>query len=187
VQNHLEQRRLFLEMERDLQGTTKQFLEEGLEAQPDSPAKFRKLARCLELLQVHLKERDFQMEPVLHYLYGRNLDATHDRAHTICIRCKKLLDANPGDQPLGESEFEELLDLVAAEERDALAAYGLALDQKTITRAACQARLGPGREDVWMDRRGEQLRNAIDRKQRVINDLLKILGLVGRSARRGKK
>lgn len=187
VQNHLMRRRLFLEMERDLEGTTKQFLEEGIYTLPDSPAKFRKLANCLELLQAHLRGADFQMEPVLHYLYGKDLDATHDRAHTICIRCRKLIEAKPGEQPLGGPEFEELLDLVAAEEKDALTAYGLALDEKTMTRAACQARLGPTREDVWMDRRGEQLRIAIDRKQRVITELLKALGLIEGPARKGKQ
>jgi len=182
VQNHLERRRLLLEIERDLQGTTSQFLEQGLYNLPDSPAKFHKLANCLELLQTHLSERDFKMEPVLHYLYGKDLNATHDRAHTICIRCRKLLSAKPGEQLLAEAEFEDLLDLIAREEQDALTAYGLAPDQKTMTRAACQARLGPTREDLWMDRRGKLLRRAIDRKQWVITGLLQTLGLAGQQA-----
>ena len=177
MQNHLVRRRLFLEIERDLQATARQVLAEGLESLPDSPAKFRRQADLLELLRFRLEKRDFKVEDVLHYLYGKGLNTKHDRAHAICASCRTLIEAKPGEQPLGDSAFQELLDIVEAEEQEAITAYGLALDEKTMTRAACQARLGPTHEDLWMDRRGERLRQAIDRKQWVIIGLLQAFGL----------
>jgi hypothetical protein len=87
-----------------------------------------------------------------------------------------------GREPLSDEQFEGLLDLVVAEEQDVITAYRLELDQKTMTRAACLGRLGPTRDDLWMDRRGVQLRQAIDRKQWVIIGLLQTLGLTRRSA-----
>jgi hypothetical protein len=177
AQNNLAQRRLIADALGDLRGTAKQFLEEGLQNLPDSPAKFRKQAECLELLAWKLNRREFDFDANLNYLYGKDLDPTNDRAHTICVRCRKLMDAKPGEEPLSEAAFQVLLDLVETEKQEVLLAYALTLGEKTMTRTDCQALLGPSHKDLWMDRRGDQLRRAIDRKLLLITRLLKMYGL----------
>jgi hypothetical protein len=163
-------------MERALPGRAREVLETGLDGLGDSPAKFKKLSECLDLLKDHLAKRDFDVGPILRLLYGEKLDPGSDRAQTICIRCRKLMSAQ-GQDALSADEFEELLELVGQEQQDALNAYGLQLDQKTMTRSARLARLGSGRDDRWMNQQGERLRQAIDRKQWVITGLLQTLGL----------
>jgi len=183
-QNDLERRRKFYEMGRELSGTLKQIAEQGLQGSPPSPAKFKQQMDALGALREQLTQRQFgpELGLLLRHLYGKDLDPQFPRAQTICIRCERLM--NPGgSEPLSEEQFEGLLDLVAIEEQDAITAYGLEMDGKTMTRAACLGRLGPTRDDHWMDRRGERLRQAIDRKQWVIIGLLQTLGLAARSVR----
>jgi hypothetical protein len=178
AQNKLTQLRLAAEMERDLQGNVQQYLAGGLQGLPDSPAKLRMQFECLEGLLLKLNRRDFTLlKTELTYLYGKDLSATSDRAETICLFCRRLMEPTPGEEPLGEEEFQRLLDLVNAEELQIAGDYGLARDEKTMTRTACLAHLGPTHESLWMDRQGERLRQAIDRKQWVIIGLLQAFGL----------
>jgi len=173
-QSDIERRRAFYEMQRALPGKSSEVIESGLYGLQDSPAKFKKTAECLELLKIHLEDRNFDVEPILRLLYGKALDPGSDRAQTICLRCKRLMAQK--DQPaLSADAFEELKELVDEEQRDALTAYGLHLDQKTITRSGRLALLRSGREDRWMNLQGERLRQAIDRKQRIITALLRTL------------
>ena len=173
-QSDIERRRAYYEMERDLPGKADEILEHGVCGLLDSPAKFKKAAEGLDLLKLHLAERNFDMEPILRLLYGKDLDPGSDRARTICIRCRKLMSPK-SEPPLTADEFEELTELVEQEQRDALTAYGLHLDEKTITRSRRLALLGSIREDRWMNQQGERLRQAIDRKQWVITGLLQAI------------
>jgi hypothetical protein len=66
---------------------------------------------------------------------------------------------------------------VDQEYQGAQTAYGLQPDEKLMTRSACLARLRPRRQDLWMDRLGDQFRRANDRKHRWIAGLLRVLGL----------
>ncbi|HEY6292509.1 MAG TPA: hypothetical protein VI455_13255 [Terriglobia bacterium] len=176
-QNDLKRRLLFHQMDRELPATMKEIAEGGLQHQEDSAGKFKEQMKYLAALKLKLTRRDFNLKFLLHNLYGKELDPKYARAQTICIRCERLM--NPaGREPLSHEQFEGLLDLVAAEEQDAITAYRLELDQKTMTRAACLGRLGPTRHDIWMNLQGERLRQAIDRKQWVITGLLKAMGLI---------
>ena len=58
-----------------------------------------------------------------------------------------------------------------------MAAWEQALSERRITSAESQARLASTREDHWMNRQGDRLRQAIDRKMRFAPILLKMLGL----------
>jgi len=183
-QNDIERRSRFHQMEQELPLTMKELSEGGLQQQDPSPAKFKEQISALGALKEKLLKRQFDAELglLLRHLYGKSLDPRFPRAQTICIRCERLMDP-AGADPLSEEQFEGLLDLVAAEEQSALTAYGLELDKRTMTRAACLGRLGPTRQDLWMNLQGERLRQAIDRKQRVINGLLLALGLTARTAK----
>jgi len=183
-QNDIERRSRFYQMEQELPLTMKELSEGGLQQQDPSPAKFKEQINALGALKEKLLKRQFDAELglLLRHLYGKNLDPRFPRAQTICIRCERLMDP-AGADPLSEEQFEGLLDLVAAEEQSALTAYGLELDKRTMTRAACLGRLGPTRDDIWMNLQGERLRQAIDRKQRVINGLLQALGLTARTGK----
>jgi hypothetical protein len=155
-QTDIECRRSYQEMQRDLQGTAQELLKNGLCRQPESAARFKKQAECLDILKDHLTRRDFNFGLILRYLYGQELNPPSDRALTICARCQKL--ANPETRPsLTGEEFEELLNVLEEELRDALLAYALCLDEKTMTRVARLARLGPTRDDHWTNRHAERL------------------------------
>ena len=173
----IERRRQFYDMDRDLKGGLKEMLEGGLIGLENSGGKFKKVAVYLAALKEHLDRREFgSIAPILQTLYGKDLNPGYDRAQTICIRSERLMNPQEGE-PVSEAEFRNLLELVEAEEQDAATAYGLHLDEKTMTRSACLAQLGPTRQDYWRDRRGERLRQAIDRKQWLILSLLQQLGL----------
>ncbi|HEV2424914.1 MAG TPA: hypothetical protein VGZ29_08810 [Terriglobia bacterium] len=206
-QNDIERRKRYQEMQTDLPGTTQDLADRGLCRLDDSAAKFRRQAECLELLKKHLQNRDFDIEHILHVLWGKDLQPVQDRAQIICIRCRKLLP--PQDEDLGEpascppedpgarpswppeppgaratrpritkKELQLLIDLVEDEYRVAMNAYLLKLDEKTMTRFECLAGLGATTlEDQRLQRQGQTLRQAIDRKQRVINAVLRMLGL----------
>jgi len=176
--NKIAQMRLTAEVQRDLQGNVKQYLEGGYQSLPDSPAKFRKQFECLDSLILKLNRRDFNLKTELTYLYGKDFAPATDRAETICFLCRQLMDPTPGEEPLSEDQYQHLLDLVHEEQADVAGYYGLARDEKMMTRTECLALLGPTHEDLWMDRRGEQLRRAIDRKQWVIIGLLQAYGLM---------
>jgi hypothetical protein len=175
-QNDVERRRRYQEMERDLPGTTQEVLAHGLCRLPDSPAKFQKLAEYLQLLKQHLEDRDFEIDHILQMLYGKNVEPDHVRAQTICIRCRKL---EPGKMtPVKKRDLGLLVGTVEKEYRDAMNAYLLKLEEKTMTRFACLAGLGVNSiEDQRMHCQGQWLRQAIDRKQKVITDLLKAFRL----------
>lgn len=176
----LERRRLFYAMDRDLKGGLKEVLDAGLISLEDSGGKFKKIAIYLGTLKEHLNHHEFgALAPVLQNLYDKDLNPGYDRAQTICIRCERLMNPKEGE-PVSEAEFQNLLELVEAEEQDAATAYGLHLDEKTMTRSGRLAQLGPTQQDYWMDRRGERLRQAIDRKQWLILSLLQQFGLANR-------
>jgi hypothetical protein len=180
-QTDIERRQWYYEMERALAGKAGEVLERGLDGLEDSAAKFKKQTECLDLLKSRLVERKFDLGPVLRLLYGEKLDPGSDRAQTICIRCGRLMSPKGQDALTGD-EFQELLELVDDELRGALTAYGIQLDQKTMTRAGRLARLRSERDDRWMNLQGERLRQAIDRKQWVITGLLQTLCRAGGSS-----
>lgn len=176
-QNKHTQLRLAAEFERDLRGNIKLYMEGGLQSLPDSPAKFRMQVQCLEELLWKLNQRDFDLKTQLTYLYGKDFAADTDRAETICFNCRRLMEPS-GEEPLSEDEFQRLLDHIRAEQGEIAGDHGLVREEKTMTRTACLALLGPTHDDLWMDRRGDQLRRAIDRKQWVIIGLLQAFGLM---------
>ena len=173
-QADLERRRLLHEMQAELPGTAQEIFANGLIHCPDSPAKFETMADCLAVVKDHLERRDFDLKDMLQKLYGRGLNPDQARAQMICYRCDDLMKG----QALEERWFEVLLKDVAKEEAAARQSCVLLLDGKTMTRAACAARLGPtSEEDVRLMRQGERLRQAIDRKQRVITGVLRMQAL----------
>ena len=175
-QSDIERRRRFHDMERDLQGTAEEIFKGGLCRQPDCAAKSREQVEALEILKDRLARRDFEMGSALRFLYGKDLNPPSDRARTISIRCAKLMDPEKRST-LSAEYFEELQNLVEREQQDALTGYGLQQDEKTMTRAACLARLAPTRDDHWMNRHAERLRHDIDRKLKLILSLLEMYGL----------
>jgi len=173
-QADLEKRRLYHAMEGELWATAQEILQEGLVSHPDSPAKFKMQADRLRALKNQIEKRDFNIEALLHSLYGRQLNPKSARAQTICIRCSRLMKG----ESLSQYEFEDLLWMIEEEEAWARRAHVLELDDRTMSRAACMAKLGPlCREDNWLIRQCEGLRQAIDRKQGVITRLLQSPGL----------
>lgn len=184
-QNDVERRRRYQETQTDLPGTAQERAERGLCRMDETPARFQRQADCLSMLKNHLQKRDFDIEHLLQALWGKDLQPDDDRAQTICFRCKKLMPSqgkDPGARPSGphvtKKELQPLIDLIDEEYRDAMNAYLLKLDEKTMTRFECLAGLGPTTlEDQRMYREGQSLRQAIDRKQRVINTLLRMFGL----------
>jgi hypothetical protein len=177
AQNKHTQLRLAAEFERDLRGNIKKYMEGGLQSLPDSPAKFRMQFQCLQELLWKLNRRDFDLKTQLTYLYGKDFAPDTDRAETICFFCRRLMEPTPGDDPVSEEDFQRLLDRVHEEEEEIAGEHGLVREEKTMTRTACLALLAPTREDLWMDRQGERLRQAIDRKQMLIMRLLKLYGI----------
>jgi hypothetical protein len=175
-QGQIELRKRLHKLQVDLPAKVAEVFEKGLAGLDDSPAKTKHQVQCLYLLKQHLERHDLDIEPILEKLYGKELDPPSERAQTICIRCRHLLDREQ-NQPVGDAEFDSLLDLVALEEQDAISAYGLYLDQTSLPLSARLARLGPGDPDRSMTLHGERLRQAIDRKQRVIIGLLRLLRL----------
>jgi hypothetical protein len=175
-QSDLERRRRYHQMERDLAATAKDLLERGLCRLDDSPAKFKKQADCFLVLKEHLRRRDFNVGHLLEALWGKDLEPDRDRAQTICIRCQKLMTAEGSGAR--KKDLDSLASLVDEEYRDAMASWALKLDENTMTRFACLAGLGVTTlEDQRMRREGQSLRQAIDREQRVINSVLRTLGL----------
>ena len=136
-------------------------------------ARARKMVEYFRMLQGCLAERDFDVDPILTALYGRDHNPDSEEGLIICIQCQRLGKKNG----LTEDEFKELLRLVAAKARDALEDYTVYLDQATMPEAACVARLKQRPQDRAMSLHGERLRQAIDRKQWVITGLLRALGL----------
>ena len=173
-QNDVERRRRYQEMERDLAATAQQQLERGLCQVDDSPAKFKRMAEYFVLLKQHLQRRNFNVSNILSMLYGQKVEPRHDRAQTICIGCQKLMSGKVPDPP--RRDLELLIGLIEEEYREAMRTYLLKLDENTMTRFACLAGLGVNTiADQRMQRQGQWLRQAIDRKQKVITDLLKVL------------
>jgi len=174
-QADIEKRRNYHEMEADLPGTIEQIFQNGVVASADSPAKFKMELECLDELKSRLEKRDFShLEATLYNLYGLALNPAFAQLQTICIRCDRLMKG----QELSEADFQGVLKKVEKERKRAGEAYVLQLDAKTMTRAACVTQLGPSyEEDNWLDRRGERLRHAIDRKMWLINGLLQTFGL----------
>jgi len=175
-QNDVERRKRYQEMQADLPGTPQEQVERGLCRMDDSAAKFKRQAECLEILKKHLEHRDFDIEHVLHVLWGNELQPDNYRAQIICIRCRKLMSSE--GKGVTKKQLQPLIELIDEEYRDAMSSYLLKLDEKTMTRFACLAGLGATTvEDQRLLRQGQSLRQAIDRKQRVINSVLRMLGL----------
>lgn len=174
-QGNIERRQRLHDLIRDLPGTNKEMVEKGLEGLPESPARTKKLVECLSMLGSALDRRDYDIGAVLRTIYGKELVPASDRAMIICIQGRRLM--NERRKPLSDFEFEDLRKLVALEQQDAVAAYGLYVDHATLPEAACVARLRQTADDRAMTLQGERLRQAIDRKQWVIIGLLQALGL----------
>jgi len=174
-QNQIERRQRLHNLLKDIPVSNEEMLEKGLAGLPESPARTKKLVECLSMLGSALDRRDFDVGPVLRSIYGKELYPASDRALIICIQCRRLM--NEKRKPLSDEEFEELRHLVELEQQDAVAAYGLCVDHATMPEAACVARLSQTPADRAMSLQGERLRQAIDRKQRVIVSVLRLLGL----------
>jgi len=175
-QGKIERRRRLHELTKDLAITDEQAVAKGVQGLPESAARAKKMAQYLAMIQACLAEQNFDVGPILTALYGKEHNPDSDEGMIICMQCDRLSKSKQGNG-LTEDEFKQLLRLVAAEARDALAAYTLYLDEATMPEAACVARLKLTREDRAMSLHGERLRQAIDRKQRVIISLLRALGL----------
>jgi molybdenum cofactor guanylyltransferase len=185
-QSDIERRQRFYEMDRDLQGTGEEIFKQGLCGQPDCAAKFKRQVDCLGILKNHLLRRDFDMASILHYLYGKDMNPTSDRGQTICLGCETLMDPEKRSS-VTDGQLESLLNTVEDEEQAALMAYALQLDQKSMSRVARLARLAPSRDDHWMNRHAERLRHDIDRKLKLILNLLEMYGLEERPGRRSSR
>ena len=90
-------------------------------------------------------------------------------------------ESTEGADESRQEALKDLMEMVEEEERRAMTAWQLALYEGRITNAAGQARLAPKREDHWMNRQGDRLRQAIDRKMRFTPVLLRSLGLANES------
>ena len=86
----LQRRRLFYEMERDMLSPAKEVFASGLQYLPDSPAKFKEQAEALEILTFKLRQNEYNLENVLHKLYGERLEAVSSQAQVIVVRCKAM-------------------------------------------------------------------------------------------------
>jgi len=82
ARNKIAQMRLEAEVQRELQGNVKQYLDGGYQSPPDSAAKFHKQFECLDGLIVKLERRHFNLKTELTYLYGKDLGPNTDRAET---------------------------------------------------------------------------------------------------------
>ena len=181
-QTELEMRRRQRDVDRELEPVATDIFETGLCRVPDSLARVKDQHECLLALKVHLRQRDFAaMEPVLWRLYGKGLHPDHERGQIICIQCRTCMKA---EDPycLSDEQLNQVIGLVEAEERDTLEAQEIALNERQISIAAAKARLALTRDDHWMNRQRDRLRQAIDRKMRFTPALLQVLGLA-RSAR----
>ena len=175
-QADIELRRRLHKLQQDLPKTAQEVFDKGLAGLDESPARVQQQVQCLWMLREHLERRDFDMEPILHKLYGNALSPGSDRAEIICARCDRLM--HPEDrEPLTDEQYEGLIGLVALEQRDATSAYGLYLDDASMPPRARLASLAPTEDHRAMSLEGERLRHAIDRKQWVIIGLLQALGL----------
>jgi len=177
-QSDIELRRRLHKLQQDLPKTAQEVFDKGLAGIEESPARVKQQIQCLWMLRQHLESHDFDMEPILHKLYGQALSPGSDRAEIICSRCDRLM--HPEDrEPLTDEQYDGLIGLVALEQRDATSAYGLYLDDAGMPRPVRLSRLASTRKNRVMSLEGQRLRQAIDRKQWVITGLLQTMG-VGR-------
>jgi hypothetical protein len=131
----------------------------------------------LGMLNQSIEQGKFdELDAVLERLDGRELKPESERALLICGGCRALMK-HPGFDALPEDGLKDLLARVQAEYHDVMEAWGLELLENSVTAAARRARLAPTREDHWMNRQGDRLRQAIDRKMKFTVTLLKVLGL----------
>jgi hypothetical protein len=179
-QTQLEMRRWRREMDRELGATVGNIFDEGLCRLPDSLGKFSEQHDCLIALKYKLGQREFaDLDPSLRRLYGDRLAPDHERGQMICGYARRLMELQDG-QPPDENDINSLSILLEAERRDVVEAWEIAFDDKKMTQAATRARLAPTREDHWMNRQVDRLRQAIDRKMRFTPILLRALGLAYR-------
>jgi hypothetical protein len=170
-QNSLKVRRLYLEMDRELDVPPKDVFEKGLCNIEDSLAKLRMQVDALTVLKTQLQRRDFQaIGPALRQLYSDHLKPRHERGELICIDCRRLMD--PQGEPFSDQDLKLLLRLVDREIEDAMETYRLALDEKTKTFEARVAELAPTREEHWLNVQIDRLRRAVDRNKRLLPKLL---------------
>jgi hypothetical protein len=181
-QSELEIRRRQREVDRELEPVVTDVFETGLSRMADSLARVKDQHESLLALKLYLRRREFAaMDPVLRRLYGKGLHPDHERGQIICIQCRTCMKA---EDPycLSDEQLNQLIGLVEAEERDTLEAQEIALSERQVSIAAAKARLALTRDDHWMNRQRDRLRQAIDRKMRFTPALLQVLGLA-RSSR----
>ncbi len=191
-QTAIKERRQCRDRDREVGATAKDVYQTGLYRLPDSPGKLRHQYACLAALKGALQEGVFDdIKGVLTRLYGEDLWPDHERGQLICIECQRLMDPENLKQiaarlhvdaeqlpaPLTEDGMQALIKRVEEEKNDVMSAWELALIERTLTDSAKRARLAPTREDHWMNRQGDRLRMAIDRKMRFTVTLLNALGL----------
>ena len=189
-QTLLEQRRRELESDRELRATFSEILNTGLCRMTDSCGKFNAQCDALATIRELVRLGNFaDLKMPLARLYGLKLEPDTDCGMMICACARRLMppeqdsdgeqDEEPeaGNEESRQEALKDLMELVQAEERKVMAAWELALYERRMTSAASQARLAPTREDHWMNRQGDRLRQAIDRKLRFTPILLKMLGL----------
>jgi len=174
-QNELEMARRLQEIARDLPRISRET--QGLYRVEDSVAKFEAIINSLMLLdsQLHKRKINGDTDNVVKSLYGWDLNSDHDRGQEICYRWQALLSRK--SRPTRKA-IQHLRDLVAIELQDARFAHTLRRNEKDMTPCACMAGLEANTiEEQRMFRHGQALRQAVDRKQGVINRLLRVLGL----------
>ena len=191
-QGELEEQKRRFEQDREVSATAPNLFEKGLCRQPDSSGKFRNQSELLILLRDSLRLRQYDgLEDVLARLYGEDLAPDHERGVLICVNCRHLMKPK-GDEPKDDDEFNTLLTLIEDEHRDVMKAWDIEIRSKRFTQAEKRTRLAATKEDHWMNRQGDRLRQAIDRKLRFTVTLLQVLGLAQkkqptRLTKRGRK
>jgi len=176
-QVEIEVSRRRFQMDREVGATAPNLFEKGLCRQPDSSGKFRNQSECLTFIKGSLWRREFSdLQAPLERLYGKDLIPEHERGQIIGAACLDLMKPQ-GDKPPDDDEIKQIMMMIDDEHRDVMRAWELEILEKTITESEKRGRLAPTREDHWMNRQGERLRQAIDRKMKFTVALLKVLGL----------
>lgn len=180
-QTELEKHRRLEETERDLPSFTPEA--RALYHLPDSPGKFRAIADNLMLIDNQFRRRkiDSDTDVLLRFVYGPDFKSDHQHGQEICVLWQRLIS---GKRRATKNEIKRLRVLVQVERAQAELDYQLRLNEKSMTPCACMAGLEASTlEEQRMNRHGQALREAIDRKQNVINRLLRVLGLASPEVR----
>ncbi len=147
--------------------------EVGLDGMKDSAAKFRQMLASLASLVEALERRDVSagQDAVLAKLYGKEL---HGPGRLLQQLFSSLLESHRTGKPLEDETCQQLRSLLADEMRRVRQEHELFhREQVELTPSARQAGLAPmGREWTWILRQENALDRAIDRKVKLLMELL---------------